>query len=160
MNPKNADLLKGKRLAFAQGGQQGFRLVFLSPPIFIRRHNGFIEAKWKPKLMPFRYSKSPLLIDNLGDTDFSLLKCELDNIKRSTWLGKFSSAFRTRKKPVGKMVAREIVEVFSGFVKRSNLQDFAVTYEEAMSFPPPMIDRNRRTTYRALLDLKKKSCQQ
>jgi hypothetical protein len=61
------DVLSGVRLAFAQGGDQGFKLVFLTPPIRLRRHPGKIEAFWSPRTMPFRYDGAPLLINNEGE---------------------------------------------------------------------------------------------
>ena len=43
MNPKKAHELEKKRFAFAQGGHEGFKLVYLTPPLSIIKHNGFIE---------------------------------------------------------------------------------------------------------------------
>jgi hypothetical protein len=35
-HPRHAEDLKGSRLAFVQGGDDGSRLVFLTPPITVR----------------------------------------------------------------------------------------------------------------------------
>ena len=43
MNPKNADKLKGIRFAFAQGGRQGTRLGYLTPPVKIIENRDRID---------------------------------------------------------------------------------------------------------------------
>src|SRR5262245_46062920 len=55
LHPGRADSLDEARVAFAQGGHKGFRLVFLTPPISVHKHRGRLEIKWKPIKMPFRY---------------------------------------------------------------------------------------------------------
>ncbi len=57
MHVKNAEALEGSRLAFAQGGSLGFRLVLLTPPVKITKHADKLEAKW-PKKWPFQYKKA------------------------------------------------------------------------------------------------------
>ena len=52
-HPRHADKLRGARLAFAQGGQLGTRLVLLTPPITVRVWSDCCEAKWIPAEMPF-----------------------------------------------------------------------------------------------------------
>ena len=74
MNPKKSSELNGVRFAFAQGGELGMRLVYLSPPVKIARHGGLCEATWQPHEMPFKYSAAPVLIDHAGQTGFPLLK--------------------------------------------------------------------------------------
>lgn len=50
MNPRTADRVKGLRLAFVQGGNDGFKLVYVTPPIRVRpdrirrRRNGIVKA--------------------------------------------------------------------------------------------------------------------
>src|SRR5688500_10149371 len=63
-NPRHAAELEGARLAFAQGGRQGFRLVFLTPPITIKNWEDRCEARWVPAEMPFRYEHAPVLVAN------------------------------------------------------------------------------------------------
>ena len=61
-HPDCASELKGARLAFAQGGAGGFRLVYLTPPVEIRKlppkSPNRCEAKWKPTEWPFRYTEA------------------------------------------------------------------------------------------------------
>ncbi|MEK7855333.1 MAG: hypothetical protein AAB288_04530, partial [Acidobacteriota bacterium] len=93
MNPKKADELEGARFAFAQGGQGGFKLVHLTPPVSIVLHKDRCEARWKPAEMPFTYAAAPLLLNNEGNTDIPALREFLKNVDRSTWNGRFSSVF-------------------------------------------------------------------
>ena len=86
--------LPGKRLAFAQGGNQEVRLVFLSPSISIINHGRVIEAKWEPICMPFKYTNAPLIINNYGTTDVPSIKDKIKDVDRTTWVSKFSSKFR------------------------------------------------------------------
>ena len=154
MCPKNAHELNGKRFAFAQGGNQGFRLVFLSPPIDnIVNHGDLIEAKWTPINMPFKYIRAPLFIDNHGKTDILSLKADLKCVNRPTWESKFSSAFRSRCKPVSEKIAREIIETYDEFSGKQGLS--ANSYVEALPTPPLLVDNNRRKTYLALIKTSK-----
>lgn len=45
----------GARLAFAQGGDLGFRLVMLTPIVDVRQLADRREAFWLPGEMPLRY---------------------------------------------------------------------------------------------------------
>src|SRR5579883_2810522 len=65
LHPDNAAALQGARLAFAQGGDQGFKLVYLTPPVTAVRRGGRVEANWEPG-RPFKYAEAPLLIDMRG----------------------------------------------------------------------------------------------
>jgi len=69
MHRDNADELRNARLAFAQGGKQGTRLVYLTPPVKIVTHNDRLEATWTPHTMPFRYCDAPLLVSNTNKSD-------------------------------------------------------------------------------------------
>lgn len=151
MNPNKLDELKGARMAFAQGGVEGFRLVLLTPPTTLINHGGFGEAKWKPIKMPFKYEKAPLLIDNDGLTNFPKLKKFIKNTNRSTWLGKFSSRFRSRRTPVESELADEIVDIFQQKVGIAASNIFANNYEDALPYNPPKIDHNRKQTYSLLV---------
>jgi hypothetical protein len=66
MHPKNAAELNGVRFAFVQGGTKGTRLVHLTPPVKIVKHNKRIEARWSPAEMPFRYDIAPILSNPVG----------------------------------------------------------------------------------------------
>jgi hypothetical protein len=147
MNPNKVHLLQGARLAFAQGGDEGFKLVHLSPSVKTVHHGNFAEVKWLPAIMPFKYAQAPLLINNDGKSDFPLLRNFIAHTNRSSWEGKFSSKFRSRREPVEMDLANEIIEVFEQ-ASASNKPDlFASTYVEALPYPPPKIDRNRQQTY-------------
>ena len=64
MHPKRLEQLRGARLAFAQGGPLGFRLVYLTPPLNPRAFEDRVEARWSPAEMPFRYANAPVLVRN------------------------------------------------------------------------------------------------
>src|SRR5262245_27301071 len=55
LHPKRARELEGLRLAFAQGGPAGIRLIYLTPPIKVVRHTVGCELKWSPREMPLKY---------------------------------------------------------------------------------------------------------
>ncbi len=67
---EKAEMLSGGRLAFAQGGDGGFRVVLLTPPVTICRWKDRCEALWTPAEMPFRYTDAPILVCNDGRSDF------------------------------------------------------------------------------------------
>jgi len=160
MNPKKADRLRGVRLAFAQGGQKGFKLVFLTPSIQIKSHRETCEAKWTadPKRMAFKYHNAPILINNeRGNngykytTDFSLLRSEIESVDRPTPVAKFSSKFRTQVQPVPNRIARQITRVYESRMRKGVAEQFITSYEEALPEPPPRVDKHRRKTYLELL---------
>jgi len=101
MNPKHAEELRGARLAFAQGGHRGFRLVYLTPRIRIVEWGDRLEARWKPGEMPFVYEKAPVLVANGRVTsDFPLIEEHVNHTARLSIVGGFSSRFRARTKPL------------------------------------------------------------
>lgn len=151
MNPKKLHLLQGARFAFAQGGDGGFKLVFLTPPVDMIHHGDFGEARWQPAAMPFKYVTAPLLINNYGDSDFPLLKTCIERTFRSTWAAKFSSRFRARREPLEKEIAQEIVNIFEQKVALASPGSFAASYIDALPYPPPRIDPHREQTYRQVL---------
>jgi hypothetical protein len=147
MNPNKIHLLHGAKLAFAQGGNHGFRLVHLSPPVKTVDHGDFAELKWYPATMPFKYSQAPLLVNNEGESDFPLLREFLTHTQRPSWESKFASRFRSRREPVELDVANEMIGVFEWLSAASKPNLFASTYVEALPYPPPRIDHNRQQTY-------------
>lgn len=151
MHPGRATELNGSRLAFAQGGALGFRLIYLTPPVEIFPLQGRCEAIWKPAELPFRYDAAPLLIDNEGNTSFPRLREQIDGGGRSTWEGKFSSRFRSRRKPLDAMVARELAAIFDRLWRHAPADSRACTYVDAIPFPPPRIQNDRRADYTELL---------
>lgn len=84
MNPKRINELNGARLAFAQGGPLGFKLVMLTPPVTVVRHRDRCELRWEPVEMPFRYKTAPRIVDDDGETDFLALLKMLRHVDRST----------------------------------------------------------------------------
>jgi hypothetical protein len=162
LNPNRIGQLEGVRLAFAQGGPRGFKLVHLTPPVTVMRHKLGDEIRWSPIRMPFRYDAAPKLIDNEGDGDFSMLNMEIKGTNRGTWMGCFSSKFRSRCRPLTEQQSQEMINTFEDRVARASPVDFARRYEEALPIDPPLVDRRREETYRrrlSALDGKRRRCQ-
>jgi hypothetical protein len=151
MNPLKIDSLNGVRLAFAQGGPGGFKLVLLTESIRIILHGGIAEAKWSRKNKPLKYNQAPLLVRNDGRSDFPLLRHSIASANCYSWEAKFSSKFRSRRMPLDTSIAAEIVRVFDQQVASDNPDLFISTYIDALPYPPPKIDHNRRQTYNSLL---------
>jgi hypothetical protein len=151
MNPKKIKELDGVKLAFAQGGGEGFKLILLTPPVKIEKHLNCCEAHWEHKNnRPFKYHLAPLLIDKGGHSDFPFLKKILQKGKRfkSTREGQFSSNFRSRRRPLDPADARKLIKIYSRFNKTAKKGDFARNYVEAMHKQPPKPDDNRKETYK------------
>ena len=153
MNPLNIDVLIGARLAFAQGGQSGFKLVLLTSLIEPMMHADFVEAKWATGNMPFLYSQAPTLIKNDGESDFPLLRQFIAPANCPSWVAKFFCKFRARKMPLDMVIAEEIIQVYDQKVASSHPDLFASTYVDALPYPPPLVDSNRQQTYHRLLGL-------
>jgi hypothetical protein len=153
MNPKKAHELERARLAFAQGGPDGMKLVFLSPPIGIRRYRprpegkDLVEAYWHPKGMPFKYEHAPLLIGRDGTTDFPLLKDAIRDCYRKTWIAKFSSKFRSRREFLALNQAKEIIRKYKQRRQIASADQIAKRYEQALPPGPKKIDSDRKRTY-------------
>ena len=150
MHPDRIHELEGVRLAFAQGGGSGFRLVLLTPPVRAIKHADRCELRWEPVARPFRYDRAPLLIDNEGNTDFPLFKRTLV-ADRNTWCQTFSSLFRTRRRPLPNTVARELIETCERLMSTAEEAAFARIYAETMPTPPNTVDPDRKGTYERLL---------
>lgn len=153
MNPHKIDQIKGSRLAFAQGGPGGFRLVHLTPPIKTVLHGDFCEAKWSPKERPLKYSHAPLLIKNDGKSDFPLLRQFINCAKCASEEAKFVSKFRSRRRPLDKNIAKEIIQVYDERIISSKHESFISSYVDALPYLPPIIDNNRQQTYFKLLEI-------
>lgn len=151
LNPQKVSGLNGVKLAFAQGGNKGFRLVYLTPPIEVINHGTFHEVRWPFISMPYRYDRAPVFVDNHGNSDFPLLKDFINYTNRTTWEGKFSSRFRSRCKPVSVEIGREILAFCENSSLLNDPQMLASTYDEALPYRPPKIDLNRRQSYEQLL---------
>lgn len=153
MNPRKIDLLNRVRLAFAQGGSDGFKLVLLTDSIRAISHGDFAEAKWTPENRPLKYSKAPLFVRNDGTSDFPLLRHFIASANCPSWEAKFSSKFRSRRMPLDTSIAAEIVRVFDQQVASGDPDLFISTYIDALPYPPPKIDHNRLQTYSHLLGI-------
>ena len=151
MHPKNMNGLAGTRLAFAQGGEDGFRLVFLTPPVEVRPQGRYVEAKWMPRKMPFKYSKAPLLINEEGESAFPLIRSFIAGVNCPTWQRKFSSKFRSRKTPLDTDLSAEIIQGFEQKYDPQQTDLFASNYVDALPYLPPQIDQTRKETYQYLL---------
>jgi hypothetical protein len=145
MNPRRANELKGARFAFVQGGDDGYRLVHVTPLISVRHMANICEAVWSPEEMPLTYATAPLVIDNLGRSDIPLLAGLASGVRRSTALGKFASAFRSRREPLPVEVAAQVLSTFNQF--RKETAEVASSYDEAMPYPPPKVEQDRAARY-------------
>ena len=159
LNPNEAkDRLEGARLAFAQGGREGFKLVMLTPPVRIDDSKCPCESKWKRDQMPFRYEDAPLLVDYDGRSDFPFLQ---RRFRKQTWgspVQQFSSSFRSRAKSLTTKESNALVRIYEVKVRKARAQMFAGTYLEALPYPPPVCEslKERRQSYRAELEVAEK----
>lgn len=143
-----SDAAAGCRLAFAQGGPTGFRLVMLTPRVDVRRLASIREAFW-PGEMPLRYDAAPLLVDNQGNSDVPGLISMIGRVDRGTVMAQFSSAFRSRKKPLPRDVAAQLVAAWNRCVADPSTR--ASAYWEALPrWDPDTVDRDRAATYEKL----------
>ena len=150
LNPRKSNELIGVRLAFAQGGRDGFKLVHLTPPIKkIIPHGKIVEVQWSPKHNPMNYKKAPLLIDNDGNSDFPYLKIYIDNANCPSMVSKFSSKFRTCRKPLDIKIAKQMIRVFEKIIESDAPGLFASNYLETFD-KKPLEDKNRLGTYMKL----------
>ena len=152
LNPRKTAELEGARLAFVQGGRSEMRLVLLSPPVTVVKHKVRCEVKWHPPRMPFQYERAPLVIDREGQTDFPALLQEFADGNRSTLVGCFASAFRSRRDPLPGPIGNRLVRRWQQITRKADKGAFASRYEEALPCLPPIIDRSRKDTYRKEID--------
>lgn len=151
MHPRRALELDVARFAFAQGGPLGFRLVYLSPPARVKAYRDRCELLWAPAEMPFRYDTAPVLVNAAGaeadpGSDFPMLvEKELRRVFRSTWPGRFSSAFRTRRRPLADLVAEEMVRVFDRKFAHARPGTLASSYVDALPCAPNKPDQCRKS---------------
>jgi hypothetical protein len=156
LNPKKAEELIGVRLAFAQGGPLGTKLIFVTPPlrppkIYEQKSKRTCEVLWSPNGMPFRYSSAPLLIDNKGRSNFPALKRAIARIARKSWAGKFSSKFRSTRRPLESSVANEVIRTYDRLRKAAPRKDIAKNYVGAFStIREPVSARDREEAYEKL----------
>lgn len=145
LNPKRSSELKGTRLAFVQGGDRGFRLIHVTPPISVRDLADICEAVWLPAEMPLTYETAPVVVDNQGRTDVPLLAQMAHGVKRSTPVARFASAFRSCRRPLAGEIGTQVVFVYQQF--RGGAADVATRYDQALPYSPPSIEKNRARRY-------------
>jgi len=150
LHPNRMYELRGARLAFAQGGKLGMRLVYVTPPVRVRQHKNRVEVLWSPS-KPFRYDLSPPLIDNHGETNFPCIKKMIASVNRDTWVRKFSSKFRTNCEPLADSIAGELLANYDCERHLSPQSRFATLYQDALPTLPPLVDNDRPRTYNELL---------
>src|SRR5436309_13484083 len=68
LHPRNCQIATGDRLAFVQGGNLGWRLLLITPPVNRVDHSGprstrCIELRWPSDRLPFRYDRAPSLFE-------------------------------------------------------------------------------------------------
>lgn len=143
MHPARADELDGTRFGFAQGGRLGFRLVHLTPPVRVVKHEHLVEVIWEPVDAPFRYSCAPVLVDAAGYSDFPGLVRMLDGVRRASWAARFSSKFRSRRAQLPSAVANEVARVFDSRHSQASRTALAATYIDTLPYPPPQPDADR-----------------
>lgn len=150
MHPRRAHELEGARLAFAQGGPLGFRLVHLTPPARVVKHRDRCELTWTPADPPFRYDSAPVLVNAEGESDFPTLLATLRRVSRARWPARFSSAFRSRRTPLHASMGDEIVRVFDRTRAKASPETLARSYVDALPYPPNKPDAKRKATLAAL----------
>lgn len=144
-HPRHAEKLEGSRLAFVQGGYGGFRLVFLTPPITVKKWTANCEARWTPAEMPFKYTEAPILAYNNGKSDFPLVEEFARDTKRTTLEGGLSSRLRSRSTPLPTDMAKQVVSVYE-WHRKEKPHSIASAYYEALPYVTK-IDRDRYYTY-------------
>ncbi len=152
MHPKKAHELEGARIAFVQGGGAGFKLVYLTPPVTPIAYSDRSEIRWKADgKMPFSYNKAPFVISTAGDSDVPEIVQIFENVRRSGWMGRFASKFRTRRVPLPDACAAQLVKVWNTRIRKAQAGDFARLYTDALPYNPPKIDYDRQGTYDRML---------
>ena len=155
LNPDKAKArVEGARLAFAQGGPKGFRLVKLTPPVRIDDSKVPCEALWRSKEMPFRYVDAPLLVDHDGRSDFPFLEPQVRKGRCASPVAQFSSNFRASATALPDQEGIAVIRIWETKVKRASREAFAKTYLEALPYAPPVREsrKERRRSYLAELD--------
>lgn len=153
LNPRRSSELRGSHFAFVQGGNDGCRLVYVTPPISVRSVGGISEAIWSPAEMPFTYASAPTVIDNYGRSDVPLLADMAHGVRKPTPVSRFASAFRTRRQALAGEVGAQVLSAYQKF--RAGPGHVAARYEQAMPYPPPRIEHDRASRYQWLLSARR-----
>lgn len=155
MHPKKVKELEGVRIAFVQGGDAGFKLVYLTPPVTPIPYSDRSEIRWVEDgdtgQMPFRYEQAPFIISTEGVSDVPEIVSIFENVRRNGWMGRFASKFRTRREPLPDACARQLIKVWNARTRKAKPGDFARIYTDALPRNPPKTDYMRRETYDRML---------
>ena len=149
-HPRHAEDLEGSRLAFVQGGDDGSRLVFLTPPITVKVWADNCEARWTPREMPFKYSEAPVLVANDGSSDFPLVEQFARATDCPSLESGLSSRLRSRSTPLPADLAKQVVSVYERLRKENGPVAIASSYSEALPYVTK-IDGKRQATHRRLI---------
>lgn len=153
LNPEMAKArVEGARLAFAQGGPEGFKLVMLTPPVRIDDSKRPCQALWSPWRMPFRYADAPLLVDRDGRSDFAFLEPLVRRGRCVGYVAQFSSNFRSSATALPPRQARALVRTYENKVRKARSHMIAKTYLDALPWPPP-VEQSRQQRKRSYLDM-------
>lgn len=148
MNPRKLSELNGVRLAFAQNGPLGIKLVHVTPPISVRYHGAFGEAKWTPAEMPLTYAAAPTLANNLTGSDIPPLLGMIEKVRRNSPISQFASKFRSSRTHLPIDLGRKVLALYTRHRRKAGA--VSRSYIDALPYPPPRVDGNRKKTYRAL----------
>lgn len=148
LHPNHATELEGARLAFVQGGNRGSRLVYLTPPVTVKKWANNCEVRWMPAEMPFKYEEAPILVSNNGQSDFPSVNKFALPTNGGKIEGHFSSMIRSRATPLDPKLAQEVVKVYERKRAKAPASAIATAYVEALPWKPPKVDRSRKATYR------------
>lgn len=156
MHPKKVHELKGARIAFVQGGDAGFKLVYLTPPVTPIPYSDRSEIRWEVSgetgtNMPFRYEQAPFIISTAGESDVPEIVQIFENVRRNGWMGRFASKFRTRREPLPDACAAQLIRVWNARIRKAKAGDFARIYTDALPYNPPKTDFERQGTYDRML---------
>lgn len=165
MNPKRIKELEGAKLAFAQGGEGSIRLLLLTPPVKVKKYSRKrCELLWAPHRMPIRFDRAPVIVRNDSQdplTHFPKLKALVRNASRETWVERFSSCFRSRRRPLPQPAAQELIRKYRSY--RRNLPRAAIcrSYAEARPEPPQQVltKAQRKKQHGSLLRAATRRCE-
>ncbi len=149
-HPRHAEDLKGARLAFVQGGDDGSRLVFLTPPISVKVWADNCEARWTPAEMPFKYSEAPVLVANNGTSDFPLVEQFARAADCPSLESRLSSRLRSRSSALPPDMAKQVVSVYQRHRRAGGALAIASNYSEALPYVTK-VDGNRKATHQRLI---------
>jgi hypothetical protein len=147
LNPKKAVRLKDSRIAFVQGGPEGFKLLLITPPVNYNLVDEKCEIIWEPYNLPFKYNTAPTIVKNGSQSNFNYIVDLVKDCNRTTDEGKFASAFRSKTSPLDKKVADKLLRDFEKLYKKAKPEDIISNYTETLPWPPPLPDKNRKKTY-------------